>query len=400
MDEVVCPFGRDYQEHLILSCSSGDFLSRTAGVLNPDAFDSDLAPAVRRIVEFYRREGRAPTSAQFSRMVRGLGLPLVDSVHVSEFDVREVAKFSAHASLRRVVMSAMSALTVGDVDSADRCLRDHVSSPSGGSALKVFNLGETPVTRRGVGSVRTGFEWIDRMTGGVCPGECLAVMGASNSGKTSVLVQMGTRAAKAGVRVVHISLEMGFDQMGVKYLDAMGTPPSKGRRKSVMSGSGDVGLVCAPAGTLTVSEVESALMSAEDRPGLVIVDSIDNFRPSRSYSDRWAEEERVVQELLATASRLNCPCAVSMQANRPGFGVGVLDQQHVKGSMDKCRLMSQIITLNQDANEVIPDKDGWSVLRVYLAKNRYGIKGITERVLFNFSTCAAKAMLGSAGKVC
>ncbi len=119
----------------------------------------------------------------------------------------------------------------------------------------------------------------------------------------------------------------------------------------------------------------------------MILDSIDNVKSSRSFADRWAEEERTAQEFVSMSSEFDCPCFTCFQANRPGYGRELIDQHHVKGSLDKCRLMAHILTINQDSNEALTDESGFSIARLFVAKNRFGPRGFISQVQVNFARC-------------
>ena len=66
----------------------------------------------------------------------------------------------------------------------------------------------------------TGFETLDRQTGGWQPGQCIVMAGAVSMGKSSLLLHSLLASARAGFPVALISLEMGPAQVTLRALSS------------------------------------------------------------------------------------------------------------------------------------------------------------------------------------
>lgn len=86
-----------------------------------------------------------------------------------------------------------------------------------------------------VPGIQTGFDTLDRMTGGFRPGQLIIVAGRPGMGKTSLAVNWATEAAiKHGTGVAMFSLEMSETELMERMLSSIANVPSERIRAGVL----------------------------------------------------------------------------------------------------------------------------------------------------------------------
>ncbi len=142
-----------------------------------------------------------------------------------------------------------------------------------------------------------------------------------------------------------------------------------------------------PPGQLTVSGVRSYIKKLEAigfYPKLVVVDYIDLLRPTQHFdaSEDLAAQGACMVELRGLMGELDKACWTACQMNRPGFDVEVVDLQHVAGALKKLMDADVVATLCQTPEEAIQ-----GVMRIFMAKNRNGYRGMEFHIKLNTAQC-------------
>lgn len=388
-------YTREYQAHLIARMLNPEFLKQTARFLKAEYFDEDLFDTVSLVLKTFNKFGKPPTKVQLRQMMKGKSLPFAEGSPM-EIDVTEVTNFAKHREFRDSMLTGLRMIADGHYDDAFSIVSGHLRKSSIGDIDDVFDLfdGETDPGREG--GITSGILGFDDDNAGICRGEAASIMASSNGGKSSFLVHIGARAAEHGINVFHASLEMPKSAMRRKYFDRLGDvapPKTKGRKGSKQTSKksqlGRIHVYCAMPGAARLFDIRQRIENLDWKPDLVIVDSLDNVRPTRFMdSERWNQEEAIAQDFKAMVMELDIVGYTSFQANRPGYGRDVIKMEHVKGSLDKIRLMDHVCSINQDDEEIIVDKEtGECSARLFNSKNRYGPRGGIYKMRVNFSKC-------------
>lgn len=381
--------GRSYQEHLVVRLTEEGFISKVAGVLTPEVFDADLSPVVRFALGVYAKHKKPPSLAQIKQGIKGVRLTLASGP--VDFDIDEITNFCRIRSLRGDLLSAVQKLEDGDLPAARGIISQCASSKGHNTRYAPVSLLDyDPESLHGMGRKKpcyTGLPLLDEYMKGVCAGEIAAVMAVSNGGKSSWLVHVGGHSILEGKNVFHASFEMPEATMRAKYferLNLLGASQASLKRKSKKMGESV--LFCAPPSSVTLADVYTQVASLPFSIDVIILDSVENLKCHRAYGERWAEEDQIAQEFKALVEDFECSGWTSFQANRPGYGREIIRMEHVKGSMDKPRLMDHVISLNQDEMEIQPDPvTRRSQVRIHISKNRYGPKGMTLKTDVDFA---------------
>lgn len=183
--------------------------------------------------------------------------------------------------------------------------------------------------QKGANRIQTGIEVLDRNTGGL-DGSKLVVIGARPSvGKSAFAMAIAINAAKAGRRVLYVSLEMEPDEImqrqiaeesQVRLTEITGTNISQeswikiseaigplSERKIIYSTEGD-----------TVEKVRESAFCLYENDGidLIIVDYLQLMDSGKKRTNRQEEVADISRGLKKLAQELNIPIIALSQLNR------------------------------------------------------------------------------------
>ncbi len=185
--------------------------------------------------------------------------------------------------------------------------------------------------------VTTGFKPLDDLTGGFREGQLIVIGAATKGGKTSMAVNMATRAANAGHPVGFISLEMSSGELFDRFVASYG-----GVDVSVLSKAptaqdiGNIGRAAHQASLLPIYirdegdvnplQLRAAMrrMCAVHKTRIIVVDYIQLLSPT----DRKDSRERQVAEASRTLKQL---------AKELGITIIALTQLNAEGASRESR---------------------------------------------------------------
>jgi replicative DNA helicase len=185
--------------------------------------------------------------------------------------------------------------------------------------------------------VTTGFKPLDDLTGGFREGQLIVIGAATKGGKTSMAVNMATRAANAGHPVGFISLEMSSGELFDRFVSSYG-----GVDVSVLSKAptahdiGNIGRAAHQASLLPIYirdegdvnplQLRAAMrrMCAVHKTRIIVVDYIQLLSPT----DRKDSRERQVAEASRTLKQL---------AKELGITIIALTQLNAEGASRESR---------------------------------------------------------------
>jgi replicative DNA helicase len=182
-------------------------------------------------------------------------------------------------------------------------------------ALNRVNAYEEIFKNRGkLIGVTTGFKPLDDITGGFREGQLIVIGAATKGGKTSMAVNMATRAANAGHPVGFISLEMSsgelFDRFVSSYggvdISVLSKEPSKRDIDNISRAAAQASLLpifIRDEGDVNPLQLRAAMrrMCAVHKTRIIVVDYIQLLSPT----DRKDSRERQVAEASRTLKQLS-----------------------------------------------------------------------------------------------
>ncbi|KKN72096.1 hypothetical protein LCGC14_0413820 [marine sediment metagenome] len=378
MDNV---FLRGYQEHLVGKMADKKFMSIMSHSIIEECFDEDLAPIVKKSLTLWRRKGEVLTLTQMRAISPSAQIAKTNGSFT--FDLENLSLFGKASEIRNRITEAKLALEEGQIDEAQQLLKEPVKiGREDGESFSFFSKRKKVGKGRGIG-INTGLPTLDGAMGGICPGEVALVIGETNVGKTSWLINVAVESIIHGFNTFFVSMEQPAHSMNSKF-DSAFRVRTFDRKKA-----GNLYIHCTSPHSQTPAELESRLERDGGLVDLIILDSLDLIRAPRRWGSRWEEEGETVLDIKAWGLRASSRLWVSTQANRMGYGGDVVRTGHVKGSLEKVQLVDHVISLNPPTGELLPGEETTDI-RLYHAKNRFGLKVGTINLECRMKYCEFK----------
>lgn len=265
--------------------------------------------------------------------------------------------------------------------------------------------------------IPTGFYKLDKITGGLQPGELGIIMATTGVGKSIGLTNICYSGIKAGNNVAYFNLEMGAAQvaarmdarwLGMSYrmMKHYGFTPEELRKitkklevahKMFHNRLQIVSMPVRSATTETLTNVISDMSEAGFIPDMVIVDSADHLKSVTKYDQLRIEQAEIYWTLKGMAEDQKKAVWSSTQAGRE-WKERKATAEAASEAYDKARIADLIISLNEpkkatrstrtsdgdseaeDAETEVVEKkmaEGSKKLELYVAKYRDGESAIT-----------------------
>jgi len=230
--------------------------------------------------------------------------------------------------------------------------------------------------------VSTGWKEIDSLTsGGLGKGELGVVVAPTGAGKSMALVHLGAEAIKAGLHVVHYTLELADTVVGTRY-DACLTKNSLGAlhglKDEIYEEIKDIsgGLIVKEyptksASTNTIRNHLERMRKRETPIDMIIVDYGDLLRPVSTQKEKRNELESIYEEMRGIAQEYECPIWTASQTNRTGYNADCINLDAISEAFSKCFVADFICTISRNADQK-QNKTG----KMFVAKNRNGRDGL------------------------
>lgn len=248
----------------------------------------------------------------------------------------------------------------------------------------------------------TGYADLDRLLGGLAPGNLILICGIPGSGKSAFAMNLAWQLARRGAPVGVVSLEMTADELGQRITAQESGVDTVRQRSSDLDGPELAAIIrlnnersTAPLfiedhGPLTPADVRvrALRLHAEHGPlGLLVVDYLGLLALDVKRMTVAQAMNAAAQDMKNLASELRCPVILLSQLNRDIFRRA--DRRPLLSDVREAgeAPASQIIVIHRDA-AFDPEAERQGEADFYLIKNRHGRTGmatlgyIGERTLF------------------
>jgi replicative DNA helicase len=393
----------------VLACilSSSEFLQQSLDVLNPNFFESDAGKwVVEQTIDYFNQYKSLPTLEVFKLE---LAKERDEVLHVAvkeqlrsafqrknDEDLKYVQDsfldFAKNQALKSAIMKSVDLLQsgkYGDIKSlVDGALRAGQPRDVGHDWKNDIEIRLTGVSRT---VIPTGWGAIDQLIGGgLSAGELGVIAAPSGIGKSWALSTIGANAARQGKRVVHYTLELNQNYVGLRY-DTIFTGIEPGSipdnrttvEEMVASVAGDIIIKYYPARSVTVHTIQAHidhLIGNKMKPDLMIIDYADLMRSIDKSDARYQELGMIYEELRGMSGELGIPCWTASQTQRSSLQDEVIQADKISESYNKIMTADLVISLSRK----LEDKANHTG-RAHIIKNRFGADGITLPVYMNTS---------------
>jgi replicative DNA helicase len=395
-------FGSEFQ----IKCISGlvsdkTFIERISDILEPDSFETDAHKfIVKETISYFLEYKDLPTLAVFKVKVDSIENDLLkQSVveqlrlvyqKISDTDLKYIKEqfleFCKNQKIKNAIMESVDHLKSGQYDKikhvVDIAMKAGMERNIGHEYMVDIEQRMSQMARK---TVKTNWTEIDTlMDGGLAGGELGIITACAGSGKSWVLAKMGAEAMKQGKNVLHYTLELNENYVGLRY-DACFTGIDFQNirnnidivKKKIAEIPGKLIIKYFPIKTVSAHSLKlhaERIQTLGTKIDLIIVDYADILRPSQSdrNSNSYSEAGGIYEELRGVAGELQVPIWSASQSNRAAMDEDIIQANNISDSYRKIMTADFVISLSRKMS----DKQA-NTARFHVIKNRFGPDGVT-----------------------
>jgi replicative DNA helicase len=399
--DTLSKYGQSFQTKVLSSLIADvRMLDTLSEIIHPKFFESEANKWIaEEVVSYYDEFKKSPTIDVFKVEVsklddKGFQKNVVEQLksvftQVGDSDLeyvkKEFSSFCINQNLKNAIVQSIDLLKAGNYDRikdlVDKAMKVGVDSDLGHDYLLDFEERTEDVNRN---TVPTGWDCINElMDGGLGPGELGVAVAPSGVGKTWVLCALGAAAVKAGLNVVHYSLELSEHYVGQRYDTVFTQIPSadvKDRKEEVKDKinrlRGKLLIKYFPPKGVSAKKIEAhieKMTAAGNKPDLIIIDYADLLLSHSNKSDStYGEQGGVYIELRGISGELGIPIWTASQTNRSAIDSEVIEADKVADSYAKVMNADFIMSISRKSKDKLNN-----TARFHIMKNRFGPDGIT-----------------------
>jgi replicative DNA helicase len=395
-------FGSEFQ----IKCISGlvsdkTFIERISDILEPDSFETDAHKfIVKETISYFLQYKDLPTLAVFKVKVDGIENDLLkQSVveqlrlvyqKISDTDLKYIKEqfleFCKNQKIKNAIMESVDHLKSGQYDKikhvVDVAMKAGMERNIGHEYMVDIEKRMSQMARK---TVKTNWTEVDSiMDGGLAGGELGIITACAGSGKSWVLAKMGAEAMKQGKNVLHYTLELNENYVGLRY-DACFTGIDFQNirnnidivKKKIAGVPGKLIIKYYPIKTVSAHSLKlhaERIQTLGTKVDMIIVDYADILRPSQSErnSNSYSEAGGIYEELRGVAGELQVPIWSASQSNRAAMDEDIIQANNISDSYRKIMTADFVMSLSRKMS----DKQA-NTARFHVIKNRFGPDGIT-----------------------
>ena len=402
MTDRLSEFGYTFQIKII-TCLFNDrnFLQQSLDILDPMFFENESNQYIVRIIKEYFTEYKSPPTMEVMKVKLAeiddglLRSTIVENMKESlrylgsddlDFIMERTIEFCKNQEIKKAILQSVELLKNGHYDEIKT--RIDAAMTAGGDR-QIGHEWADDIDARYEESVRdvktTGWDEIDNlMDGGLGKGELGVVVAPAGIGKSYLLVNLGVAALKAGLNVLHYTLELNEAYVGLRY-DSVITGIANQELKysiddvkaQVEKIPGDLVIKHYPTKGASINTVRSHIEKYKilgKKPDLILVDYADLLKGNASMQGRDLRHElgNIYEEMRGLAGELELPVWTASQSNRSSASEDIIEADKIAESYSKIMIADFVMSLSRKIEDKVNGTG-----RIHVIKNRFGPDGIT-----------------------
>ena len=398
-------YGKDFQEKLVyLIMTERPFCDQIGEVLDVSFLELKyLQVLTSKIYEYKSKYTTHPSLKVLGSIIKSEVSPEDDAVKEQVIDyfkrsitdvemlrdsdyIKETSlDFCKKQKLKEAMMKSVKLLNNSSFDEISTVINDAIKLGADGNYGYDYKKDfEERYMLKARNPVTTGWEKIDAICkGGLGSGELGVVIAPTGAGKSMVLVHLGAQAVKAGLNVVHYTLELSHTTIGQRYDSCLTGVHLKDLfslkeqiYEKVKDIEGNVIIKEYPTKSANTNTIRAHLDKLKQQGipiDMIIVDYGDLLKPLTAPrgSEKRHDLESIYEELRATAQIYECPLWTASQTNRSGLNAELITMEAVSESFNKCFVADFIFSLSRTITDKAKNRG-----KIFVAKNRNGKDGV------------------------
>ena len=405
-NDTLTSYGPNFQIKII-SCLLSDkvFLQTIFDIINPSYFDSDGNKLLIKMIMGYFTEYKTKPTLD----VLKVKIDKIDSdvlkvsvvknlkeawrqIESEDLDYvkNKTLEFCRNQVIKSAIMESVELLEGQNYDGIKKVIDEAMKAGSSRDIGHDYVEGlEERLTESVRDVVSTSWDVINEvMDGGLGKGELGVIVAPAGIGKTWMLQVLGSAAVKAGLTVVHYTLELNQTYVGLRYdtvFSRVTTANIKYHqddvKKVIERLPGKLVIKYYPTRSATVPTLASHLKQLDIqsiKPDLVLVDYADILRDVGGAREVRHQLGNIYEDLRGMAGEFYLPVWTASQANRSSLEEEVIDASKVAESYSKVMTADFVMSVSRKVEDKVAN-----TARAHVIKNRFGVDGITYPVTMN-----------------
>ena len=402
-------FGPTFQSKIISSLlSDNKFIQTISDILEPAYFDSDANKWLStKISKYFMEFRKAPTLEVLKVKINQmddeiLKVSVVENLKEAwrniestdlEFVKQETLGFCKNQVLKGAIVDAVDLLEQKKYDEIKTIIDAAMKAGSERDLGHDYIISlEDRLTDSVRATLTTPWDSVNSvMDGGLGGGELGVLVAPAGIGKTWCLQSLGAHLVKCGKTVVHYTLELNANYVGLRYDTVFsGTPTSNIKyykddvQKVIDKLDGKLIIKYYPTRSASVNTLSAHLKQMEIqeiKPDVVIVDYADILKPTTFYKEKRHATGETYEHLRGMAGEFEIPVWTASQANRSSLEEEVIDATKIAEDYSKVMTADFVMSISRKVEDKIANTG-----RFHVIKNRFGIDGITFPASINTNT--------------
>ena len=409
MSESLIQYGTNFQSKLITSLLvDNKFTKQIIDILEIGYFDSDSNKfLVKSVKDYFTKYKNTPTMEALKVLVDDvdndvLKTSIIDSLRGAwqhrespdlDFVKEKSLEFCKNQVVKSAIMESVELLETQKYDEIktiiDKAMTAGVERDIGHEYITGF---EERMNQQARNTLPTQWDSVnDLMDGGLAGGELGVVVAPAGIGKSWTLQALGAHAVKKGLTVIHYTLELNAQYVGLRYDTIVSGQPTGNLQyykeevlKKIGQLKGELIIKYYPTRTASVNTLTAHLQQCElqgIKPDMVIVDYADIMKSTQNFNEKRHQIGHVYEELRGMAGEFDIPIWTASQANRSSLEEDVIDASKVSEDYSKVMTADFVMSMSRKVEDKIANTG-----RFHVIKNRFGPDGITFPATINTNT--------------
>jgi archaellum biogenesis ATPase FlaH len=418
MSETLTQFGTSFQSKIIASLLRDvKFIQTISDILSSSMFDSDSNKwLVKTIKDYYYEYKKQPTLEVIKYKIDEIDNDVLKSGVVDklrdvwknieatdlEFVQTQTLDFCKNQTLKSAILESVDLLENQNYDGIksiiDEAMKAGTTRDLGHDYIVSLDLRLEESART---TIATPWDVINEiMDGGLGIGELGVVVAPAGIGKSWTLQALGAGALKQSKTVVHYTLELNENYVGLRYdsiFSGVTTANIKYYKDDVKSKisklPGKLLIKYFPTKAAGVQTIGSHLKQIElsgVKPDVVLVDYADILMPTGNFREKRHAIGNIYEDLRGLAGELEVPIWTASQANRSALEEDVIGADKVAEDYSKVMTSDFVMSMSRKVEDKIANTG-----RFHIIKNRFGIDGITYPSTINTNIGQVQIFEGS-----
>ena len=409
MSESLVKYGTGFQSKIITSLLvDSKFIKQIVDILEISYFDSDSNKfLIKSIKDYFGKYKTNPTMEAIKVLIDDvendvLKTAIVDSLRNAwqhresndlEFVKEKTLEFCKNQVVKNAIMESVELLETQKYDEIktiiDKAMTAGMERDIGHEYITGFEERMTQQTRN---TMPTQWDSVnDLMDGGLAGGELGVIVAPAGIGKSWTLQALGAHAVKKGLNVIHYTLELNAQYVGLRYDTIVSGQPTGNLQyykddvlKAINKLKGNLIIKYYPTRTASVNTITAHLQQCElqgIKPDMVIVDYADIMKSTQHFNEKRHQIGHVYEELRGMAGEFEVPVWTASQANRSSLEEDVIGADKVSEDYSKVMTADFVMSMSRKVEDKIANTG-----RFHVIKNRFGPDGLTFPATINTNT--------------